>query len=138
MPSLLLAAFSGAWFWLRRREQITSAEAARSNEFSQTESLLTSMEEARTAGDTTRFFQAARLALRGALASQWRVDPASITLADVEARLGARSVTARVFKLADEAAYAGATLAPADFPRWKQLVLGEIGNEATGLRGIRS
>lgn len=130
VPSLLLTAFSGAWFWLRRREQITLAESAKANEFPQTESLLASMEEARATGDTTRFFQNARLALRGALASKWQVDPASITLADVEARLGARSVTARVFKLADEAAYAGATLAPADFRWWKQLVLREISNEA--------
>lgn len=130
VPSLLLTAFSGAWFWLRRREQITLAESAKANEFPQTESLLASMEEARATGDTTRFFQNARLALRGALASKWQVDPASITLADVEARLGARSVTARVFKLADEAVYAGATLAPADFRWWKQLVLREISNEA--------
>jgi hypothetical protein len=130
VPSLLLAAFSGAWFWIRRREQITWAEAAQANEFPQTETLLASMEEARAAGDTTRFFQAARLALQSALASQWQVDPASITLADVEARLGTSSVTARVFKLADEAAYARATLAPADFQWWKQLVLREISNEA--------
>jgi hypothetical protein len=129
-PSIFLAAFSGAWFWMRRREQITLAQAARANEFPQTESLLTSMDEAQAAGDTTRFFHTARLALRGSLAPQWQVDPASISLADVEARLGARSVTARVFKLADEAAYAGATLAPADFRWWKQLVLREIGNEA--------
>jgi len=129
-PSLLLAAFSGGWFWMRRREQITLAEAEQANEFPQTDSLLESMEEARAAGDTTRFFQAARLALRGALASQWQVDPALITLAEIEARLGAGSVTARVFKLADEAAYAGATLTPADFQWWKKLVLREISNEA--------
>jgi hypothetical protein len=129
-PSVFLAALSGAWFWMRRREHITLVQTARADKFPQTESLLTSMDEACAAGDTTRFFQAARTALRGALASQWQVDPASISLADVEVRLGARSVTARVFKLADEAAYAGATLAPADFRWWKQLVLREIGNEA--------
>lgn len=130
VPSLLLAALSGAWFWMRRREQISLAESAKASEFPQTESLLASMEDAGAAGDTTRFFQTARLALRGALASQWRVDPASITLADVEARLSARSITARVFKLADEATYAGVRLEPADFQWWKQLVLREIGNEA--------
>jgi hypothetical protein len=130
LPSLLLAAFSGAWCWMRRREEVTLAQSAKANEFPQTESLLASMEEARAAGDTTRFFQSARLALTGALASEWQVDPASVTLTDVEARLGASSVTARVFKLSDEAAYAGATLAPADFLWWKQLVLREISNEA--------
>lgn len=130
VPSLLLAALSGAWLWVRRGEQIALAQAAKANEFPQTESVLSTMEEARTAGDTTRFFQTARLALTGALAVQWQVDPASITLAEVEARLGANSVSARVFKLADEAAYAGATLAPADFQCWKQLVLREISNEA--------
>ncbi|MHB8477059.1 MAG: BatD family protein, partial [Steroidobacteraceae bacterium] len=37
VPSLLLAAFSGTWFWLRRREQITVAESAKANQFPQTE-----------------------------------------------------------------------------------------------------
>jgi oxygen tolerance protein BatD len=129
-PSFLLAAFSGVWFWMRRREQIAVAQSAKANEFPQTECLLGSMEEARAAGDTTRFFQSARLALTGALASEWQVDPASITLANVEARIGASSVAARVFKLADEAAYAGTTLAPADFLWWTQLVLREVNNEA--------
>jgi hypothetical protein len=130
VPSLLLAALSGAWFWMRRREQTILAKSAKANEFPQTESLLASMEEARAAGDTTRFFQTARLALRGALASQWQVDPASITLAEVEARVSASSITARVFKLADEATYAEVRLEPADFQWWKQLVLREISNEA--------
>jgi hypothetical protein len=130
VPSFLVAALSGAWFWIRRREQNALTEAAKANEFPQTEALLASMEEARAAGDATRFFQTARLALRGALASQWQVNPASITLADVETRLGASSVTARVFKLADEAAYAGTRLTPADFQWWRQLVLREISNEA--------
>jgi hypothetical protein len=115
---------------MRRREQISLAETARANGIPQTESLLASIDEAQAAGDTTRFFQTARLALQVVLASQWQVDSANISLADVEARLGASSVTARVFKLADEAAYGGATLAPADFRWWKQLVLREIGNEA--------
>jgi hypothetical protein len=130
VPSLLLAAFSGTWFWMRRREQNMLAESAKAHELPQTESLLASMEKARAAGDTVRFFQNARLALRGALASEWQVDPESITLAEVEARLGPSSVTARVFTLADEAAYAGATLTPADFQWWQQLVLREISNEA--------
>jgi len=130
LPSLLLAAFSCAWFWMRRREQIALAESAKAGEFPQTESLLASMEDAGAAGDATQFFQTARLALRGALASRWQVDPASITLTDVEARLSPGSVTARVFKLADEAAYAGVRLAPSDFQWWKQLVVREINNEA--------
>jgi hypothetical protein len=129
-PSLLVLALSGAWFWLRRSEQETMAELIRANEFPQIESLLASMEDARAAGDTTRFFQAARAALQGALASKWQLNPANITLADVETRLGANSVTARVFMLADEAAYAGAKLAPVDLRWWKQLVLREFSNEA--------
>ena len=36
----------------------------------------------------------------------------------------------RVFKLADEAAYAGTRVTPADFQWWRQLVLREISNEA--------
>jgi hypothetical protein len=130
VPSLLLAAFSGTWFWMRRREQNAWAQAAHASEFPQTEFLLASMEEARAAGDSTRFLQNARLALRGALASRWQIDPASIALPEIETRLGAGSVAARVFKLADEAEYAGATLTPADCRWWNQLVLREINDEA--------
>jgi hypothetical protein len=129
VPSLLLAAFSGAWFWMRRREHVALAASANADEFPPTETLLASMQEAGATGDTARFFKTARLALGNALASRWQVDPASITLDLVEARLGADGVTARVFKLADEAAYAGATLAPANFHWWTQLVLREISNE---------
>jgi hypothetical protein len=130
VPSLLLAAFSGGWLWLRRREHLALAESARTNEFPQSDTLLASMQEARAAGDTIRFLRAARLALTGALASQWKVDPANVTPADVDARLGAHSVTSRVFKLTDEAAYAGARLSPTDFHWWTQLVLREIRKEA--------
>jgi hypothetical protein len=130
VPSLLLAAFSGAWFWMRRREQNAWTEAAQANEFPPTEFLLACMEEARAAGDSTLFLQNARLALRGALASRWQVDPASIALPDIETRLGAGSVAARVFKLAEEAEYAGTRLTPADCQWWNQLVLREINDEA--------
>jgi hypothetical protein len=130
VPSLLLAAFSGAWFWMRRREQNAWAQAAQASEFPPTEFLLACMEEARAAGDSTLFLQNARLALRGALASRWQVDPASIALPEIETRLGAGSVAARVFKLAEEAEYAGARLTPADCRWWNQLVLREINDEA--------
>jgi hypothetical protein len=129
LPPLLVVAFSGAWFWVRRREK-TAAESIRAAELPSTDSLLASMEKARESGDTRVFFQCARSVLQAALASEWQLDPTRITLAEVEARLGASSVAARVFVLADEAAYAGMKLLPSDFQWWKQLVLLEINNQA--------
>jgi hypothetical protein len=128
IPSLLLIAFSGAWFWVRRREQLErDVQSGRGRESSlQTEPLLKLMDEACVSGDSELFFRSARTALQRNLASKWLLSPESVSLEDVDARLGAGSVVARVFKLADEAAYARLKLTAADFQRWKQLIVRQI------------
>ncbi len=133
IPSALLVALSGAWLWVRRREQRAhDAESAdRRGASLQTEPLLKLMDEASVSGDSELFFRSARTALQRNLASKWRTPPDSVSLEDVDARLGAGSVVARVFKLADEAAYSGLKLSNSDFQRWKQLIIRQIGGGET-------
>jgi hypothetical protein len=127
IPSLLLIALSGAWVWIRRRELARDAQAGRAAKSSlQTEPLLKLMDEACVSGDSELFFRSARTALQRTLGSKWLLSPDSLSLEDVDARLGAGSVVARVFKLADEAAYARLQLSTTDFQRWKQLIRRQI------------
>jgi hypothetical protein len=126
LPSLLVAAFSGAWFWVRRREQSAAADAVRGNAALQTESWLSLMNDAQASKDSELFFKAARAALQGALATKWQLSPDDITPDEVDERLGAASDIARVFRLADETAYSGGRFTAIDFKRWQQLVLRHI------------
>ena len=129
LPSLLLTAFSGAWFWVRRREQSAAADAARGNEIRQMESWLSVMSDARASNDSELFLKAARAALQRALATKWQLTPDKITLDEVDGRLGAESDIARVFRLADATAYSGEQFTAIDFRRWQQLVLRHINIE---------
>jgi hypothetical protein len=124
LPSVLLAAFSGAWLWVRRREhRARDAESARAGASSlRTEPLIVLMDEASVSGDSELFFRSARTALQRKLASKWQLAPDRVDVDEVDARLGAGSVVARVFKLADEAAYSGLKLTASDFQRWRQLI----------------
>jgi hypothetical protein len=89
------------------------------------------MEGAGVSGDTELFFRSARTALQRHLASKWQVAPDRVSLEAVDARLGAGSVVARVFKLADEAAYSGLKLSAADLQRWKQLIRRQLSADQT-------
>jgi hypothetical protein len=85
------------------------------------------MDAASTAGDAARFFQSARVALQQKLAASWHVAPASITIAEIDARLnGEGGEIRRVFALADQAAYSGQHLSTADFKQWKEIVREQI------------
>jgi len=128
LPSLLVLAFSGAWFLARRREQAAAREEAGGDggASARTETLLKLMAEAGTRNDAETFFRSARTALQRALATQWRVAPETITREDLDAHLGAKSVPARIFTLADEAAYSGVRPRQIDFKRWTQVVLQQL------------
>jgi BatD DUF11 like domain len=128
LPSLLALAFSGAWIWVRRRERAAArAEASGEGSVSaRTEVLVSLMVEAGARNDAEAFFRSARTALQRALAAQWRVAPETITRDDLDAHLGAKSVPARIFTLADEAAYAGIGPNKIDFQRWTQVVLQQL------------
>ena len=90
-------------------------------------SCLAEMDAASTAGDAARFFQSARAALQQRLATRWHVAPASITIAEIDARLnGDGAEIRRIFALADQAAYSGQHLGAADFQQWKEIVRGQL------------
>jgi hypothetical protein len=85
------------------------------------------MDAAAAAGDAVQFFQSARAALQQKLAARWHVAPASITIAEIDARLnGEGGEIRRVFALADRAAYSGQQLSTADFQQWKEIVRNQI------------
>jgi hypothetical protein len=125
----LVLCFAGGLIFLRRREQrANDAAGARRREASSAiASCLAEMDAASIAGDAARFFQSARAALQQRLATRWHVVPASITIADLDARLnGDGAEIRRIFALADQAAYSGQRLSAGDFQEWKQTVRGQL------------
>jgi hypothetical protein len=130
LPSLFAVAFSGVWFWQRRREHAAADSTGATGSPLEIQALLRQMDEASKSGDPALFFRSARAVLQRTLAPKWHVAPETIRVEDVDARLGSRSIIARVFKLADESAYSGAKLRAIDYQLWKHLVLGQVNNEA--------
>ena len=88
------------------------------------------MDGAAAAGDSTLFIQSARTALQRGLASRWKLEPDAVTPEEMRLRLGETSDVARIFMLADEAAYAGLNLSASEFQWCKQVVLRRINSEA--------
>jgi hypothetical protein len=85
------------------------------------------MDVASTAEDAARFFQSARGALQHSLAACWHVAPASITIAEIDARLNGDGAEIRhIFALADQAAYSRQHPSTADFQQWKETVRDQI------------
>jgi hypothetical protein len=116
-----MLAFSGAFFWVGRRggdDGVTTAATS----LQVYRSLLS---DAAQTNDPELFFRSGRAALQQAFAAAWQLPPDAVTLEEVEARLGARGTAARVFRLADEAAYSNDlsnALQPADYHRWRTLI----------------
>jgi hypothetical protein len=130
VPSALILAFSGAFFWIRRREQAAADALAEGARTLDSKPLFRIMDDAIAAGNPELFFKSARTALQRDLAAKWQLSPDAITPGLVDARLGRDSGVARVFKLADETAYAGAELAAPELRRWKQVVIDLISSKA--------
>jgi cbb3-type cytochrome oxidase subunit 3 len=125
----LVLCFAGGVFFLHRKERRASdSDATQRHEASTAiTSCLAEMDAASTAGDAARFFQSARVALQQKLAASWHTAPASITIAEIDARLnGQGGEIRRVFSLADQAAYSGQHLSTADFQQWKEIVREQI------------
>ncbi len=127
--SALVLCFAGGLVFLRRRERrANDADGARRRQASSAiASCLAKMDAASSAGDAARFFQCARAALQQRLATRWHVVPASITIADIDARLnGGGAEIRRIFALADQAAYSGQRLSAGDFHQWNETVRGQL------------
>jgi hypothetical protein len=127
--SALVLCFAGGLIFLRRREhRMNDADGARRRVASSAiASCVAEMDAASIAGDAVRFFQCARAALQQRLATRWHVVPASITIAEIDARLNGESAEMRrIFALADQAAYSGQQLGAGDFQQWKETVRGQL------------
>jgi hypothetical protein len=125
----LVLCFAGGLIFLRRREhRMNDADGARRRVASSAiASCVAEMDAASIAGDAVRFFQCARAALQQRLATRWHVVPASITIAEIDARLnGDGAEMRRIFALADQAAYSGQQLGAGDFQQWKETVRGQL------------
>jgi hypothetical protein len=130
VPSALLLALSGVWFWQRRRDKASAVAADGNGPSLDPRPLLNVMDDARAAEDPDLFFRSARAAMQRDLASKWQLPPEAITPEEVDARLGPSSALTRLFKLADETAYAGVKLTALDYQHWKQFVVGQINLKA--------
>jgi hypothetical protein len=125
----LVLGFAGGLVCLRRRERrAQDADGARRREASGAIGhCLAEMEAASAAGDPLHFFQSGRAALQQKLATRWHVAPASITIAEIDARLNGDSAEIRrIFALADQAAYSGQHLTTADFQQWKETIRDQL------------
>jgi hypothetical protein len=123
--SALVLCFAGGLIFLRRQERrANDTDGLRQREASSAiATAVAEMDAASTAGEAARFFQSARVALQQKLAEQWHVAPASITIAEIDARLNGEGGEIRsIFALADQAAYSGQHLSTADFDQWKEIV----------------
>jgi hypothetical protein len=88
---------------------------------------IAAMDAAMKNHETDAFFIHARSALQQRFAQEWNLRPETITLADIEARLGDESGTVRpIFEMADQASYSDLHFADADLREWRQLVLNEL------------
>lgn len=128
LPSVLILAFPGLWFWLSRREQAGVGDPEARNAAAATRQL-TEMQRATAAGDPEDFFQAARALLRRMLAGRWQIAENAVTLAEVDARLGTGSEVRNLLALAEEALYSRRRFARADLERWQRIVLREMQQE---------
>jgi hypothetical protein len=123
LPSALILAFPGLWFWLSRRERNARVNEGDAGQAIATRVWLTQMERAIAAGDTEDFFQAARALLRRILARRWHMAEDAVTLAQVDARLGSGSEVRLLLSVAEEALYSRRRFARADLERWQRIVL---------------
>jgi hypothetical protein len=125
----LVLCFAGGMIFLRRREsQMNDVENMRLRSANVAiAGHLAEMDSASGSGDPARFFQSARAALQQKLALRWRIAPASITTAEIDARLNSEGALIRsVFALADEVAYSGQKLSTADLQHWKEIVTQQL------------
>ncbi|MGB3210656.1 MAG: BatD family protein [Desulforhopalus sp.] len=71
---------------------------------------LKKVKQAQAAGDGLAFLSCCRTAIQNQLGLRWNIEPAAISLADIENRLNGNSELIALFSAAEEAAYGGATL----------------------------
>lgn len=123
-----------ALLYIRRRNRLaTDPQFARTAAAERAiKAELDAMEQARRKRDALTFFIAARGALQQRLGERWGVKPASITVADVSARLngeanGEANGVQNIFEMTDRIRFSPEVLEETDFREWKRRVVDELG-----------
>ncbi len=123
IPSFLVLAFAAGWVGARHRRGFGARTAKSVRVPSKAaKRVLEQMQAAARAGNAAIFFDSARTALQPILAARWQLQPAEITSAEVEARVGAQDDIRQLFALADESKYSGREINATDFARWLRIV----------------
>jgi len=122
---LPLLALLGGLAFIRRQERAAHPERLRATAVQRAiRQQIEAMDEAMRNHQTDAFFVHARSALQQRLGHQWNMRPETITLADIEARLGDKLETVRpIFEMADQASYSDLHFADADLRQWREAVM---------------
>jgi hypothetical protein len=125
---LPLLALLGGWAFLRRHERMSHPQRVRAFAVQQAiRQQVEAMDLAMQNQQVDAFFVHARSALQQRLGYRWNMRPETITLADVETRLGSSGEIIRpIFEMADQASYSTLHFEEADLRQWRQLVMDEL------------
>jgi hypothetical protein len=123
--SLPLLALLGGLAFIRGQERASHPQRVRATAVQQAiREQIEAMDKAMRNHQTDAFFIHARNALQQRLGQQWNLKPETITVADVEARLGDGIETVRpIFQMADQASYSDLHFEDADLRQWRQAVM---------------
>ncbi|MCE0522415.1 MAG: BatD family protein [Methylacidiphilales bacterium] len=125
---LPLLALLGGLAFLRSRTRAAHPQRTRATAMQRAiRQEIDAMDAAMKNHQTDAFFIHARNALQQRLGQQWNMRPETITLADLEARLGDGIQNVRpIFEMADQASYSDLHFADADLRQWRQIILDEL------------
>ena len=123
----LLALLSGLLLLRSRRQAAQPARIQSAAIQRAIREQVAAMDEAMRNHQSGAFFIHARTALQQRLGQRWNLRPETITVADVEARLGEAGVNIRpVFEMADQASYSDLNFEDSDLQQWRQAVMNEL------------
>jgi hypothetical protein len=123
-----ILALIGGLAFLRRQKMVSDSKRVRAAAIQQAiRQQIIAMDMAMKNHETDAFFIHARTALQQRFGQQWDLRPETITLADIEGRLGNESRMVRpLFEMADQASYSDLHFEDADLREWRQIVLNEL------------
>jgi hypothetical protein len=123
-----ILALIGGLMFIRRQKIASSPHRTRATAVQQAiREQLEAMDNAMQNQETDAFFIHARSALQQRLGQEWNLPPETITLADIETRLGDEGGNIRpIFEMADQASYSDLRFENSDLREWRQIVINEL------------